>query len=87
MPVTKRAGSRGQVNGPPPSQNEEEEDYYYGSYSRPDIHRVMLRDTVRTLSYRDAIYQNKHLFKDKTVLDVGCGTGILSLSLVLVRKK
>ena len=39
----------------------------------------MLKDTVRTLSYRDAIYQNKHLFKDKTVLDVGCGTGILSL--------
>lgn len=40
---------------------------------------MMLRDTVRTLSYRDAIYQNKHLFQDKTVLDVGCGTGILSL--------
>ena len=39
----------------------------------------MLKDTVRTLSYRDAIYQNKHLFKGKTVLDVGCGTGILSL--------
>ena len=39
----------------------------------------MLLDTVRTLSYRDAIYQNKHLFHNKTVLDVGCGTGILSL--------
>jgi len=35
---------------------------------------------VRTRSYRDAIYQNKHLFKDKVVLDVGCGTGILSMS-------
>jgi len=39
----------------------------------------MLKDEVRTRSYRDAIYQNKHLFKDKVVLDVGCGTGILSM--------
>lgn len=34
---------------------------------------------MRTLSYRASIYQNKHLFKDKIVLDVGCGTGILSM--------
>jgi len=27
----------------------------------------------------NAIVQNKHLFKDKIVLDVGCGTGILSM--------
>ena len=25
------------------------------------------------------MYHNKHLFKDKIVLDVGCGTGILSM--------
>jgi type I protein arginine methyltransferase len=39
----------------------------------------MLKDTVRTDAYRDFIYDNKHLFKDKVVLDVGCGTGILSM--------
>lgn len=39
----------------------------------------MLQDTVRTDAYRDFIYSNKHLFSGKTVLDVGCGTGILSL--------
>ena len=39
----------------------------------------MLKDEVRTLTYRDSIYQNKHLFRGKVVLDVGCGTGILSL--------
>ena len=27
----------------------------------------------------NAIVQNKHLFKDKVVLDVGCGTAILSM--------
>ena len=26
-----------------------------------------------------SIYENKHLFKDKVVLDVGCGTGILCM--------
>jgi protein arginine N-methyltransferase 1 len=39
----------------------------------------MLKDEVRTKSYRNAIMNNKHLFKDKVVLDVGCGTSILSL--------
>jgi len=38
-----------------------------------------LKDEVRTRSYRDSIYQNRHLFKDKIVLDVGCGTAILSM--------
>jgi protein arginine N-methyltransferase 3 len=39
----------------------------------------MLKDTVRTDNYRDFIYDNKHLFDGKVVLDVGCGTGILSM--------
>ena len=43
------------------------------------IHEEMLKDTVRTGSYRAAIVNNAHLFKDKLVLDVGCGTGILSM--------
>lgn len=39
----------------------------------------MLKDTVRTKTYQNVIYQNKFLFKNKVVLDVGAGTGILSL--------
>ena len=34
---------------------------------------------MRTKTYQNVIYQNKFLFKDKVVLDVGAGTGILSL--------
>merc|ERR1711939_193564 len=52
---------------------------YFTSYDHHGIHEEMLKDEVRTRSYRDAIYQNKHIFKDKIVLDVGCGTGILSM--------
>ncbi len=44
-----------------------------------DIHETMLRDTVRTDAYRDFIYENKNIFAGKVVLDVGCGSGILSL--------
>ena len=43
------------------------------------IHEEMLKDTVRTKTYQQAILYNTFLFKDKVVLDVGCGTGILSL--------
>ncbi|XP_017001254.2 protein arginine N-methyltransferase 1 [Drosophila takahashii] len=52
---------------------------YFQSYSRLEIHMAMLRDSVRTQAFRDAILQNRKLFQDKIVLDVGCGTGILSL--------
>lgn len=44
-----------------------------------EIHEIMLKDLVRTDAYRDFIYDNKHLFAGKIVLDVGCGTGILSM--------
>jgi len=39
----------------------------------------MLRDTARTEWYRDAILKNKSLFKDKIVVDIGAGSGILSM--------
>lgn len=39
----------------------------------------MLQDNVRTGTYCDAIKGNSIDFKDKIVMDVGAGTGILSL--------
>ena len=39
----------------------------------------MLRDKVRTESYKSAIEANPDAFRGKIVLDVGCGTGILSI--------
>ena len=46
---------------------------------REEIHETMLKDHVRTEAYRDFMYDNKNLFFGKIVLDVGCGTGILSM--------
>lgn len=54
-------------------------DYYFDSYAHFGIHEEMLKDEVRTTTYRNAMYNNTHLFKNKVVLDVGCGTGILSM--------
>ncbi|KAL9103856.1 MAG: hypothetical protein Q9163_001134 [Psora crenata] len=48
-------------------------------YSGITIHRQMLQDKIRTESYQKFILDNKHLLEGKTVLDVGCGTGILSM--------
>ena len=39
----------------------------------------MLQDQERMLFYQRAILENRRLFQDKTVLDVGCGLGVLSL--------
>ncbi|KAF2865885.1 arginine n-methyltransferas-like protein [Massariosphaeria phaeospora] len=61
------------------SQMAHSEAHYFNSYNHHGIHEEMLKDEVRTRSYRDSIYQNGHLFKDKVVLDVGCGTAILSM--------
>jgi protein arginine N-methyltransferase 1 len=55
------------------------ESYYWNSYAHFGIHEEMLKDKVRTLGYQRAILENKHLIENKVVLDVGCGTAILSL--------
>lgn len=54
-------------------------DYYFNSYAHFSIHEEMIKDSVRTGSYQRAIMDNEHLFRGKVVLDVGSGTGILSL--------
>lgn len=54
-------------------------DQYFASYENLDVHKLMLEDEPRTLAYRKAILDNKAYFKDKIVMDVGCGTGILSI--------
>ncbi|XP_060924326.1 protein arginine N-methyltransferase 3 [Limanda limanda] len=70
-----RAGNQGTVA----ELREDEDEAYFGSYGHYGIHEEMLKDKVRTESYRDFMYRNPDVFRDKVVLDVGCGTGILSM--------
>ncbi|KAK0103554.1 hypothetical protein ONS95_005571 [Cadophora gregata] len=82
--VSQTLDERWNASGPSNSPEEKEEkrdddSHYFSSYSYNDIHETMLKDSVRTDAYRDFIYNHKSLFVGKTVLDVGCGTGILSM--------
>ncbi|XP_043243819.1 probable protein arginine N-methyltransferase 6 isoform X2 [Amphibalanus amphitrite] len=54
-------------------------DGYFSSYESFEVHRLMVGDKPRTEAYRAAIQASRHLFQDKVVLDIGAGTGILSL--------
>lgn len=54
-------------------------DQYFESYADIGIHQTMLADKARSKTYFDAFKANKEKFKDAVVLDVGAGTGILSL--------
>ncbi|KAJ7868782.1 protein arginine N-methyltransferase [Mycena olivaceomarginata] len=57
----------------------DDDSHYFQSYEANDIHQVMIQDKVRTSTYAHFILTNPSLFHDAVVLDVGCGTGILSL--------
>ncbi|KAF3686740.1 Protein arginine N-methyltransferase 3 [Channa argus] len=72
---TNRSGNLGTVA----ELREDEDEAYFSSYGHYGIHEEMLKDKVRTESYRDFMYHNPDVFRDKVVLDVGCGTGILSM--------
>lgn len=52
---------------------------YFQSYDHYGIHHEMLSDKIRTESYKQAFFENTDFMKGKSVLDVGCGTSILSM--------
>ena len=52
---------------------------YFNYYAKLANQQNMMEDAVRTPKYRDAIIGNPTNFRGKVVMDVGCGSGILSL--------
>jgi hypothetical protein len=52
---------------------------YYDSYGNLSVHCLMLRDQPRVETYSRALAQSKPAIEGKIVVDVGSGTGILSM--------
>ena len=46
---------------------------YFEQYNSLGIHQAMLNDKPRMNFYRKCVMDNRAMFKDKIVLDVGCG--------------
>ncbi|XP_028398893.1 protein arginine N-methyltransferase 2-like [Dendronephthya gigantea] len=56
-----------------------QDEEYFESYCHMRLHLEMLGDVARTEAYRRAVVCNVDFVRGKTVLDVGCGSGILSM--------
>ncbi|XP_012534960.1 protein arginine N-methyltransferase 6 [Monomorium pharaonis] len=54
-------------------------DQYFESYEELDIHQLMLSDKTRVLAYKNAIFNLKEKIQNKIVMDIGAGSGILSI--------
>jgi histone-arginine methyltransferase CARM1 len=52
--------------------------FYFQFYGYLSQQQNMMQDYIRTSTYQRAILANLPDFKDKVVLDVGAGSGILS---------
>ena len=72
------AGGAGSA-GAPPDKSSKVDDDYFDAYADLSTHELMLRDGPRMAAYHDAIMRNRETIRGKVVLDVGCGTGILSM--------
>ncbi|TSM60515.1 Protein arginine N-methyltransferase 2 [Bagarius yarrelli] len=56
-----------------------QDEEYFSSYGTLKLHLEMLSDRPRTETYRQVIVSNSAALKGKVVMDLGCGTGIISL--------
>ncbi|XP_010533207.1 PREDICTED: probable protein arginine N-methyltransferase 6 [Tarenaya hassleriana] len=68
-----------QKSPPPPPPPTDFDVAYFHSYAHVGIHEEMIKDRARTETYREAIMQHQNFIQGKIVVDVGCGTGILSI--------
>ena len=55
------------------------DDEYFASYGDLATHELMLKDAPRMAAYAAAVEANASYIRGRAVLDVGAGTGILSL--------
>ncbi|KAF8092900.1 hypothetical protein N665_0399s0036 [Sinapis alba] len=73
------AGTGGGGKSSAPVDKEVDYANYFCTYSFLYHQKDMLSDRVRMDAYFNAVFENKHHFAGKTVLDVGTGSGILAI--------
>ncbi|XP_058643405.1 protein arginine N-methyltransferase 2 isoform X4 [Onychostoma macrolepis] len=56
-----------------------QDEEYFGNYGTLRLHLEMLSDKPRTEAYRQVILSNSAALRGKVVMDLGCGTGVISL--------
>ncbi|KAG1960034.1 protein arginine N-methyltransferase, partial [Pimephales promelas] len=61
-----------------------QDDEYFGDYGTLRLHLEMLSDKPRTDTYRQVILSNSASLRGKVVMDLGCGTGVISLFCALL---
>ena len=71
--TTRRAEIEAEMSKMPEPKGVVKDEDYFDSYSDYSIHAEMLQDKIRTEAYRDSIYNNSDLIKDKIIGDVGSG--------------
>lgn len=52
---------------------------YFEAYHDVGVHELMIKDQPRMEAYAKAVQRAEKDIRGKVVVDVGCGTGILSL--------
>ncbi|KAL7180722.1 hypothetical protein ACSBR1_039729 [Camellia fascicularis] len=77
--TTRVSASDRDMPPPPPPPPTDFDMAYFHSYAHVGIHEEMIKDRVRTETYRAAVMQHQNYIAGKVVVDVGCGTGILSI--------
>lgn len=60
-------------------EEEEEDEEYYDAYNDVDVHEAMITDAPRMKAYAQAVLDNVERIRGRVVVDVGCGTSVLSL--------
>lgn len=78
-PQTQAAGAKTSTSGGIHTNDDTTVKQYFSYYAKLANQQNMLEDSVRTPKYREAIVENPTNFRGKVVMDVGCGSGILSI--------
>ena len=60
-------------------EEEDDDEEYYDAYNDVDVHEAMITDAPRMKAYAQAVLDNVERIRGRVVVDVGCGTSVLSL--------